>query len=569
MPPLVSPSRYSLLLLAVLVPMLVLGASGNALASAETDRAAAIGLAKEGRCEPALEAFAGLQSSPPNDAELAQLQGECALRLQDFRLAISSLELARTLDPSAQDLDLHLGMAYYHAGQIENAEAALIRVGARDGNRPEFLLYSGLVAYARSDYPAAMGRLNAASQLREAQVEPMASFFLGRAALGADERDRASDAFRRVIEEHPGTSWSQEAARALEGIEGGAGTPWWLGAEIGFEHDDNALLRGTSVSLPSDIAGQSDQRAFWFVDVGATLFDLGETSGGAMLRYGGSEHHDLERFDAHAPGGTLWLDQDLGLAGMSLRLQYDFDVTWIDARSIESDPFVLSHLVGMSGYKPWEGGAYTVATTAVGVDDYRYERFDQSVEGTGVGLPCGGTATFCGPAGLDENSATDRDGVGLRLSLLHHVPLPFEQEWFAAPWIEGEVRYQRYWSEGSEYDHHRAQIELGIGARLPFEIGLRVSGRYAYLPYDNASVFPDPSDVAVATGSPGNQYFLSNNDREEHETGVRISLERAIGEHVVMTARYSRTRNRSNADVFDYARDLFGVSVRVALGGQG
>lgn len=183
-------------------------------------------------------------------------------------------------------------------------------------------------------------------------------------------------------------------------------------------------------------------------------------------------------------------------------------------------------------------------------------------------LGVSGIASFCGPPGLDEENATDRDGIGLRLSLVHHTPLPFDQEWFAAPWVEGELRYQRYWSEGSEYDHHRAQVELGIGAMLPFEIGLRVSGRYAYIPYDNASVFPDPSDVADATGSPtGTQYFLTNHDREEHETGFRISLERAIGEHVVLTTRYSRTRNHSNADVFKYVRDLFGVSIRVALGG--
>ena len=37
--------------------------------------------------------------------------------------------------------------------------------------------------------------------------------------------------------------------------------------------------------------------------------------------------------------------------------------------------------------------------------------------------------------------------------------------------------------------------------------------------------------------------------------------------HLLVTARYSRTRNRSSAEVFDYTRDLFGLSVRVGLGG--
>lgn len=82
------------------------------------------------------------------------------------------------------------------------------------------------------------------------------------------------------------------------------------------------------------------------------------------------------------------------------------------------------------------------------------------------------------------------------------------------------------------------------------------------MPYGSPTVFPDPKVV-----SSNQEYVLSSRNREEHETGVRVSLERAIGESVVVTARYSRTRNRSNSDVFDYERDLFGVSVRVSLGG--
>jgi hypothetical protein len=75
------------------------------------------------------------------------------------------------------------------------------------GARPEFLLYSGLVEYARNDFSGAMGRLSAATQLSEAPVEPMATFFFGRAALGADEKDRAKSAFQRVVDDFPGTQY--------------------------------------------------------------------------------------------------------------------------------------------------------------------------------------------------------------------------------------------------------------------------------------------------------------------------------------------------------------------------
>lgn len=563
---------------------ILLGAMAPGASRAETvddGRAQAITLAREGRCEPALEALARVQRARPADAVVARLHGECALRLQDFRLAIESLELARSLDEGAEDVDLHLGMAYYHAGRIDEAHAALVRAGGSDGREPEFLLYSGLVAYAQTDYSAASGRLTAASGLGAGRVEPMASFFLGRASLGLEDERVAREAFERVERDFPGTLWAEEAERALAAMDEDA-IGWWASAEVGFEHDDNPLLRGTGVGLPSEIAGQSDQRFYWFVDAGAILFDRAGWQGGGMLRYGGSEHLELERFDTHAPGATLWVDRDLEVGDASLRLQYDFDVALIDYQGPADKPFVISHLVGASIYKPWQDGIYTIVGARVGRDHYGYDRSNFLPEDGSVGGPGTSCLTqsfeFCGPGNLNEADATDRDGTGVGLSLLQHFPLPLPSDFegLTAPWIEGEYLYQRYWSEGSEYDHQRHQIEIGFGVLLPFEIGLRVSGRYAYLPYGNPSVFPDPSDVAAATARPPNppdpgqdalEYFLDHSSRREHETGVRVSLERALGEHVVLTTRYSRSRNRSTSDVFSYTRDLFGISIRVALGG--
>lgn len=542
-------------------------ASNAAPAPADSDeRRLAIGLAGEGRCAPALDVLARVQTDPPTDAEVARLDGVCALRLQDFRRAAASLEIARSIDPEAKDVDLYLGMAYYHGGRIDRAAQAMERARAREPERAEVMLYSGLVALGQKDYVGAADRLDAASQLSEAPVEPMASFFLGRARLGTEESDRAQAAFERVIENHPGTPWAEEAARALEEMRSGSGIEWWASAEVGLEVDDNALLRGRTVGLPGEISDQSDQRGFWFVDAGATLFEVRGVTGGGMLRYAGSEHVDLNDFDAQGGGGTVWLDGDLGIADASLRLQYDFDTVFIDYSTKHPDPFVMSHVVAASLYKPWEVGGYTILSSSFGVDDYGYERFDVADLSSTVPIDCTGL-TYCGPP-IDEEEATDRDGRGVSVSVLHNWPVPLEIRGFSAPWLEGEYRYQRYWSEGSEYDHDRHQVELGFGVKLPFEIGLRMSGRYAYSDYAHPSVFPDPSDVARATAAgAGTVYFLSGRDREEHETGLRVSLERAIGQHVVLTTRYSRTRNRSNADVFSYTRDLFGVSVRVGLGG--
>jgi len=564
-----SSSSFSSICRSFFLVLIILGCSaGLSHAQDGADRRLGISLAEEGRCEPALEVLARVQTDPASDAEVAQLDGACSLRLKDFRRAIASFEIARDLDPTLDGIDRVLGMAYYHAGQIEDAADALVRAGAVDGSNAEFLLYSGLVAYAQTDYTAAAGRLDAASQLSEAPVEPMASFFLGRAELGADNRDRAKTAFERVIRDYSGTAWADEAARALEELEASSGIQWWANAEVGLEHDDNPLLRGGGVLIPTEIASnsqgsQSDQRVFWFTDVGATLFERGDLSGGAMLRYAGSEHFELERFDTHAPGGTVWFDYELGIANSSLRVQYDFDAAFIDSQSIDQRAFVTSHLVGASIYKPWEDGVYTLLSSSVGFDDYGYDRID--VPDT-ISTPDCTSATFCGPP-INEADKTDRDGVGVSVSVLHHVPIASEIALLNDPFVQGEYRYQRYWSEGSEFDQQRHAFEIGLGAQLPLEIGFRLSGHYAYAPYGNASVFPDPRDIERAPAPPV-PYFLSTRDREEHQVGVRASLERAFGNHVVGTLRYSRMRNYSNADVFSYVRDLIGISFRVGFGGS-
>jgi len=195
------------------------------------------------------------------------------------------------------------------------------------------------------------------------------------------------------------------------------------------------------------------------------------------------------------------------------------------------------------------------------LEDYRYDRRDLDVPDVDQG-PC----NPCSPNGVDEVGDTNRDGFGPIVSLVHRQPLPDPGALgLELPWIEGGYRYQFYHSQGREYDHQRHQVELSAGIRLPLAVDVSVYGRYAYVPYANSSVFPDPSDVRDTP--PDTAYFLSASARREQETAVRVQLQRAFGEHVLQSARWTRTRNRSTSDVFDYTRDLFGVSLRFGWGG--
>lgn len=542
------------------------GSSNDALALG-------LSLAEEGRCDAALEVLlpvrgaategsAGAGAGTGDASERVAVEraiGECALRQERFELALEALATARTLAPDAPGIELRFAQANYHLGRLDEAEAALARASTQgQAGAPEVLLYAGLVALDRGRLELAIERLEAAVATQSEAIEPVASFQLARARARARDEAGARAGYARVVEDNSGTAWADQAARAIRALDAESALPVWGSAEFGFEADDNALIRGRGVGRPEELSGQSDTRLYWFADVGALFFERDRSRAGAALRYGGSEHRELERFDTHAPGATLWLDRDFSAWNVVARIQYDFDTAWIGAEAIDDDPFVLSHLWSASLFKSWQPGGVTTLVASMSLDDYLYGRATLDVDDV-----TGGDCPPCSPDGVDEIDATNRDGFGPILGLSHRQGLP--EPGFAglsAPWIEGGYRYQLFASQGSEYDHQRHQIELGAGIRLPLAVDLSIRGRYAYLPYANATIFPDPKDELAAV-----PYFLDRSDRREHETAVRIALQRAFGEHLLVALRWSRTRNRSTADVFDYDRNLVGISLRVGFGG--
>ena len=561
-----APSNVALVVIHVLAAssfasIFVAAGAGAQLSSQADSRALGLSLARDGRCDAALEVLLPLRVEPARDAEVERLVGECSIRLERFDLAVAALEAARGLDPEAPGLDLHLAQAAYHLGRLDEAEAALQRAAARDTDEPapERLLYSGLVAFDRGDSKRAVEQLSAAVALGDASIEPMASFHLGRAQQRLRDAGQARESFGRVIEGYSDTAWADQAARSIAVLDKEEAMPVWASLELGFEADDNALLRGRGVGRPGEISDESDVRGYWFADAGALWLRAGDVSSGTTLRYSGSENDEFERFDAHAPGLTLWLDRIIGPRRATLRMQYDFDAAWVDTEKITNDPFVLSHLWSAAWVQPWPSGVTTFGVS-VSLDDYLYRRSRLQVDD----LSDPGSCQPCSPDGVDEVGDTNRDGFGPIVSLVHRQGLPSPPlPGFTLPWIEGGYRYQLQASQGREYDHHRHQLELAACVVLPLAVELSLRGRYAYLPYAHRSVFPDPSEVPDTADT---AYFLDPSARREHETQVRVALQRAWGEHVLVAARWTRTRNRSTADVFDYTRNLFGLSVRIAWG---
>jgi hypothetical protein len=164
---------------------------------------------------------------------------------------------------------------------------------------------------------------------------------------------------------------------------------------------------------------------------------------------------------------------------------------------------------------------------------------------------CPPNVSLCGPPGLDEGDARNRDGFGLTTGVEHRVPVDaVDTE------LLGGVAYLRYSARGTEYSYDGVGAWVGSDTELPFEAALRTSVAYSFLGYRHASTYPDPDEV-----TPGVTYTLDNDDREDNRWIFAVELEKYITDAWSTSLRYSYTDNDSDVDVFAYDREILGAYV--------
>jgi hypothetical protein len=351
------------------------------------------------------------------------------------------------------------------------------------------------------------------------------------------------------VAEWPGTDWAREAKRALARLDA---RPRRFQASLraGYEYDDNVVLRGSGVALPSEISSQRDERAAWLLQAGGQVFRRGPWSAGLAASYEGWVHGDLEEFDLHYPAAVGWLDRRLG-ERTTLRLAADVDYAWLDG-----DPFGSAHGAALSLFESF-GRA---GTTELGARFWRQNYFFTSgdvPDGPGaVGAPCldPGDAV-CGPPALDEGHERNRDGEGVTLALLHGVSFAEGRAYARIGY-----RYHHFGARGREYSYDASEWIAELSARLPARFELRLAASYADLPYRHPSTFPDPDRLFA-----GLQYGLSGSDRHDWYFSSEVALARPISSSLTLSGSWRYQRNRSNVEVFAYERNVLGVYLTVGL----
>lgn len=520
-------------------------------------------LAAQGRCEEALPLLEKARAADPGDARAALVAGQCQIKLRQYAEAAALLEEARRLDPDLAEADLLLGMARFHQGDLDGSEEALEAAQKRLPDRAEGHLYLGLIALQRGEAAQAAASLGRSGRADPDAVEPIASFYEGLAHEIEGERRAAEVALLRARQLGAGTVWETQANAALERLGAEAPPPWkgtsprgleilgerspswWVSGTFGVEYDDNVALRGSGVRLPREISSQNDHRGIWSLEAGREIFANPDWTVGILATYFGSLHDDLEDFNMQYPGLSLWVDHRLAPDTVG-RFQYDFAYAWVGG----SEPFLVSHEWTPALYQNWGKGGTTRIFTRFDKLNFLFNNEDVP-DGRGrVGSFC--LSRFdevCGPPGVEENQARNRDGWGFAAGFDHTWPMAGERLVLRAGY-----RYRRFSARGTEYSFQAHEAQLGFRLLLPLEFAFEAFGSYAWQPYRNRSTYPDPEDAFFRR-----EYSLSGKDRSDDITRVDLVLERPITDYLMLSLRYAYFDNSSNVDVFDYNREILGM----------
>ena len=523
--------------------------AAHAVASDEVGFVRATTLARAGRCPEALAVLAELATPT---ARSVHLRAQCQLEAKDWPAALASLEEAKRLDPGTPGIALQLAVARFHMGDYEGAREALDQAAPAAEGDPQSHLYRGLGLLQAARSAEAADELARARALGPDAVEPGASYYEGLAWAGAEEREKARESLDRVIASAPGTPWALEAERAradLARLADARGRVWAF-VRAGLEYDNNVRLRGEQLFPSTD--GTHDVSGVWLLHGGSQLIGGPGWAAGVQGTYYGSAHADLTAFNEHYPTVGVWFDRRLDEAN-TLRLTYDVGYAWYQYESFLFAQTLrpsLFHDFGAAGRSELFATAY----------DYN---FLYPVSDVPDALPNGSCApgvSFCGPPGLNESRARNRDGWGLVSGVEHRLPIDA-----LSSELIGGVSWLYYSARGTEYSYHGVGSWLGTETDLPFEAALRTTVAYSYTGFRHPSTYPDPSAVPNPLPATGTEYPLSGSDRHDHRWSFAVELEKYITDTWSASVRYGYTNNRTNVAVFEYDRALMGVYLTYRL----
>ena len=188
----------------------------------------------------------------------------------------------------------------------------------------------------------------------------------------------------------------------------------------GGEFDSNVALRGDDIRIGKSERKDDDLRFVYSLEAGYEVLSTQDWTVGVMATYYGTIHESYDDFDSHYPGVSAWLDRRLSEATVA-RFQYDFSYDFIGDPWIgDAKRFLIAHTWTPAIYHRWDSIGDSRLFTRFVKHSFFFDNVD-IVDGVGGACPVG--VILCGPAGLKEDKARNRDGWGFSPGFDHTLPI--------------------------------------------------------------------------------------------------------------------------------------------------
>lgn len=476
------------------------------------------------RYEQAAALFRQAADAKPNDFDAQDYLGQTLLRLRQYEAAETIFQKLVDVDPSSGRALLGLGIARSHLGKYDEALANLKAAERALPDNPLVYYYQGLVYHQLRAFDLSPALFSRAMALGP-DLTPSARYYTGIAHYRRGLIDEAQREFEAAIAS--GEPESELARSAKEFLEHRGAPPkgprrWDLSLSVSQQYDSNVVLLPLGTQPPggqTGISQKDDYRTALYLRGEFRPVQTNAWTAGATYGFYQSFHRTLSAFDVEDHSPSAFVQQQIG--SMYARLQYVFDYV-----KVGRAPYLIAHAIQPTVTFSEGGNKFTQFQFRYQNKDFQHGRFLGNSARDGKNWLAGVTqyiffANGTGNVRIGYVYDTDRTGGGSPA-----MAVPGEQS--GADWA---------------YQGHRVSAGLGLPPVMAVTTSLAFD--YYKQQYENPNSFSP-------TGS---------ERRNDDILFVTATLSRDIGKSFTVAVEYNYTRDQSNIRVFDYARNIFSLTL--------
>jgi tetratricopeptide (TPR) repeat protein len=434
----------------------------------------------------------------PNNPFYNHYMGKICLKTERYDDAMTYLMQAMKTDPSIPELKYDVAFLNYKLSDYAKAAAGFKAVSAADPSNVLAQYYAGISLYRLKNYKDSKDYFIQAGE-KSPTLRANAYYHAAICYQQMGESDNALEKFEYVREHADSEEFRQSAVRWIQAVQEQKNRfkPYSLYLKIAHSYDDNVTL-DSDVTDSDTAADEDDYLSVAYFSGKYNFISQREYQAGIGYSHYQSWYNNLDEYNL--TGSIFSLYTKYRLHPFTLGFAYMPSYYWLDSESYLRRHRLEPELI-------WEiSGNFLIRLS------YSYDKDDYFQDS-------------------DMSGHTNEVFGDIFYSLSEGV-LFF-----------GGIGYKKNTASHSDYSYGQLKASLGMSLDLPWELNLRMAGKYQKRQYDDADSY----------------YGL---EREDSKYSADLSLSKKLFyDWLSIGAEFNYTKNDSNIREYEYDKKTVGLSV--------